>query len=95
MKFVRVSVSTVILAVTVAPAVRARQASTSNAPRVLSVTKPADDGGAGTLRWAIEASNATPDRETIAIDTGAARVITLKSPLPSIKGPVLIEGSAW
>ena len=95
MKLVRASVSTVILAVTVAPAVSARQASTSNAPRVLSVTNPADDGGAGTLRWAIESSNATPDRETIAIDTRPVRVITLKSPLPSIKGPVLIEGSAW
>ena len=52
-----------MLTVTVAPAVNARQASTSNAPRVLSVTNPADDGGAGTLRWAIEASHATPDRE--------------------------------
>jgi len=95
MKFVRVSVSTVMLAVTVAPGVFAGQASTPNTPRVLSVTSPADDGGAATLRWAIETSNATPERETIAIDTGSARVITLKSSLPPIKGPVLIEGSAW
>src|SRR6185436_14779660 len=95
MKFVRVSVSTVILAVTAAAAVTARQASTSNADRVLSVTNAADDGSAGTLRWAIEASNATPDRETIAIDTRPARVITIRSSLPPIKGPVFIEGSAW
>jgi 3-dehydroshikimate dehydratase len=95
MKFVRVSVSTVMLAVTFAPGVNARQVSTANAPRVLAVTNTDDDGGAGTLRWAIEASNATPDRETIAIDTGTARVIALKSSLPPITGPVVIEGTAW
>jgi 3-dehydroshikimate dehydratase len=84
-----------MLAVTVSPAVTARQASTSNAARVLNVTSSADDGGGGTLRWAIETSNATPDRETIAIDARLDRIITLTSPLPPIKGPVLIEGSAW
>ena len=70
MKFVRISVPTVMLAVTVAPGVNARQVSTPTTPRALSVTSTADDGGAGTLRWAIETSNATPERETIAIATG-------------------------
>jgi 3-dehydroshikimate dehydratase len=93
MRLVRVSVSTVLLAVAVAPAVVARQAAMPNASRVLRVTSAADDGTTGTLRWAIESSNASNQRETIAIDTAGA--ITLQSALPPVKGPVAIEGSAW
>jgi len=85
----RAAAAAMLLAAAVAPVVDATQAP---AGRVLGVTSAADDSTMGTLRWAIEASNATPDRETITIDP---LVITLKSPLPAIKGPVLIEGGAW
>ena len=65
--------------------------------RVLRVTSVADDSSAGTLRWAIETSNATPDRERIDLDIAGRgpHVITLRNPLPPIKGPVHIEGLAW
>jgi len=45
------------------------------------------------LRWAIEASNATADRETIELAT--VKPITLRSALPAIQGPVQIIGGAW
>lgn len=63
-----------------------------NASRVLRVTSNADDNSAGTLRWAIDASNATPEREIITIEVAD---IVVKHALPSIKGPAQIEGSAW
>src|SRR5689334_1975361 len=65
----------------------------SDAPRVLRVTSAGDDGAAGTLRWAIDTSNATPRRETI--ELAATDPITPKSALPAIKGPVEIVGAAW
>jgi 3-dehydroshikimate dehydratase len=66
-------------------------------PRVLRVDRLVDDASAGTLRWAIEASNATPERERIALDFAgrAPHVITLQRALPPVKGPVEIEGAAW
>ena len=67
------------------------------APRVLHVTSAADDRSTATLRWAIETSNATPERERIEIDVDgpASPVIKLERALPPIKGPVQIEGTAW
>jgi len=96
MNAVRVAMATCLLAVTMAPIVAARQAP-PGAASVLRVTSSADDGSAGTLRWAIETSNATPDRESIELESDgrSARIILLKSALPPIKGPVLIEGIAW
>jgi 3-dehydroshikimate dehydratase len=96
MSSVRVAVATGLLAVTMAPIVAALQAPPAGTPRVLRVTRSADDGSAGTLRWAIEASNATPDPETVSIEiSGGSATITLKSALPAIKGPVQIVGTAW
>ena len=67
------------------------------APEVLRVTRTADDGGEGSLRWAIERNNAAPGRLRIELDpTGQApHVIKLASALPAIKGPVAIEGAPW
>jgi 3-dehydroshikimate dehydratase len=95
MTSVRVLVATSLYLALMAALVSARQAVQPNAAAVLRVTSNSDDHSVGTLRWAIETSNATPDRETIAIDVEGQRAITLTSALPPIKGPVLIEGSAW
>src|SRR5262249_22697373 len=67
------------------------------APEVLRVTRSADDGGEGSLRWAIERNNAAPGRLRIELDPAgqAPHVIKLASPLPAIKGPVAIEGAPW
>lgn len=69
------------------------------APRIeaLRVDNYADDGGAGTLRWAIEQSNKSPGRHRIEIaGVGSPPyVIRPASPLPPIAGPVVIEGTAW
>jgi len=64
---------------------------------VLRVTRTADDGNEGSLRWAIERSNTAPGRFRIEIaPTGPApHVIKPASPLPPVKGPVQIEGMAW
>src|SRR6516164_5496603 len=60
-------------------------------------TRTADDGGEGSLRWAIERNNAAPGRLRIEVDPAgqAPYVIKLASPLPAIKGPVTIEGAPW
>src|SRR5436190_12563970 len=64
--------------------------------RVLRVTKTVDDASEGTLRWAITNSNATAERERIEIQADAsARTIRVNSPLPAVKGPVQIVGTAW
>jgi 3-dehydroshikimate dehydratase len=67
------------------------------APEVLRVTRTADDGGEGSLRWAIERNNAAPGRSRIELDPAgqAPHVIKLASALPAIKGPVVIEGAPW
>lgn len=87
----RATVPAILLAATVCGVLDAEQLAPA-ADRVLRVTSSADDRTPGTLRWAIETSNATPARETITIEIG---VTTLKSALPPIKGPVRIEGAAW
>jgi 3-dehydroshikimate dehydratase len=69
------------------------QSASTPAPEVLRVTRTADDGGEGSLRWAIERNNTAPGRFRIEIaPAGAApQVIKPASPLPAIKGPVTIE----
>jgi 3-dehydroshikimate dehydratase len=87
-----------VLLLTAATSAALGQATTTpGAPRVLRVTSTADDGSPGSLRWAIDASNATPDREHIEIDLALQmpHAIVLKSALPPVNGPVLIEGVAW
>src|SRR6516165_6755240 len=73
------------------------QSPSTPAPEVLRVTRTADDGGEGSLRWAIERNNAAPGRLRIEVDPAgqAPYVIKLASPLPAIKGPVTIEGAPW
>src|SRR6516165_9794538 len=73
------------------------QSPSTPAPEVLRVTRTADDGGEGSLRWAIERNNAAPGRLRIELDPAgqAPYVIKLASPLPAIKGPVAIEGAPW
>jgi 3-dehydroshikimate dehydratase len=80
----------------ISPVIARQSAPAPAPPVVLQVTSAADDGP-GTLRWAIAASNATRGRKTIelALDESNARIITLKSPLPPVKGPVQIVGSTW
>ena len=69
----------------------------SPAAREVLRVRSTDDGGEGSLRWAIERNNAAPGRFRIEIaPTGPAPyVIKPASPLPPIKGPVEIEGTAW
>ena len=73
------------------------QSPSTAAPEVLRVTRTADDGGEGSLRWAIERNNAAPGRFRIEVAPAgpAPHVIKLASPLPAIKGPVAIEGAPW
>ncbi len=59
----------------------------------LKVTRYADDGSEGTLRWALEKNNANPGNyriELAALGEGPY-VISVRSELPPIKGPVVIE----
>src|SRR5215831_632879 len=44
------------------------QSPSTAAPEVLRVTRSADDGGEGSLRWAIERNNAAPGRFRIELD---------------------------
>ncbi|MGC1331146.1 right-handed parallel beta-helix repeat-containing protein [Pseudomonas sp.] len=68
-----------------------------DAPQTLAVTSYADDGKDGTLRWAIEQNNQNPGHYRIEIQAvgSAPFVIKPASALPDIKGPVVIEGTAW
>jgi len=78
------------------PVIARQNAAAPASPVVLRVTSTADDG-VGTLRWAIATSNATRERKTIelALAGSSPPIIVLKSPLPPVKGPVQIAGSAW
>ncbi len=69
----------------------------ADAPQTLVVNSYADDGKDGTLRWAIEQNNQNPGHYRIEIQAvgSAPFVIKPATPLPDIKGPVTIEGSAW
>ena len=73
------------------------QNATPATPEVLRVTRYADDGNAGSLRWAIEQSNLAPGRWRIEIVANGTPPYVIKpaSPLPPVKGPVQIEGAAW
>jgi 3-dehydroshikimate dehydratase len=88
----RVATIAALVSATVSP-FSAASAPPLESGRVLRVSSAADDATAGTLRWAIEASNATSARETIELATAVA--ITPRAPLPAIKGPVQIVGAAW
>jgi hypothetical protein len=64
-----------------------------------TVTSTADDGSAGTLRWALSQVNADPSPDTDTIDfditTGTAPyLITPTSDLPAITHPVIIDGTS-
>ena len=61
----------------------------TGAARVLRVTNASDDGSAGTLRWAINTSNATPCVKKIELELDAhqPQIIALKESLPPIRGP--------
>lgn len=85
----------ILALVAIIPVAVVSAAAQADSDRVLRVTSAADDGGSGTLRWAIETSNSTPDGERIEINLDARPpVITLTAPLPPVKGPVSIEGVA-
>jgi 3-dehydroshikimate dehydratase len=86
------TIAAVLLAAASLP-LMAQTGKSSNGPRALRVTSAGDDGASGTLRWAIEASNATAERETI--ELAASEPIVPKAALPAIKGPVQIVGGAW
>jgi 3-dehydroshikimate dehydratase len=82
------------------PAQASAQASAQvPAPAVeaLRVTRYADDGNEGSLRWAIEASNRAPGRYRIEIAAAGTPPYVIKPTalLPAIKGPVQIAGAAW
>ena len=68
----------------------------SNDPRpALVVTKASDDGTDGTLRWAIQRSNAEPGKYRIVLTPpsgGGELAIKPTSALPAIVGPARIEG---
>lgn len=65
--------------------------------RPLTVDRYVDDSEPGSLRWAVETNNADPGKYRIEIAAPAQGepTITLTSPLPPVKGPVVIEGMAW
>ncbi|MBK4735260.1 NosD domain-containing protein [Noviherbaspirillum pedocola] len=65
-------------------------------PRLLLVTSLADDGSAGTLRAAILQNNQHPGqyRIRIAPQGPGPHVIRPVTPLPAIRGPVVIEGGS-
>ena len=72
---------------------RATPAAPTEALRVTST----NDGGEGTLRWAIERNNMAPGSYRIEVDPAGPPPYTIElvAPLPPIKGPVQIEGAAW
>ncbi|MFT4079130.1 NosD domain-containing protein [Rhodomicrobium sp.] len=74
-------------------ALMGQQVQADPAVEVLKVTRYGDDGGTGTLRWALEENNKNPGHYQIDIDAvGAAPyAIVVKSELPPIKGPVKIS----
>lgn len=57
-----------------------------------TVNSTSDDGGAGTLRWAINQANAVGDADAIEFSLPNPSTITLTSTLPAIAGDVEING---
>jgi hypothetical protein len=67
--------------------------STVPAPTFINVTNLLDDGSAGSLRWAINAANASQTINTINFDSNNTGTITLTSDLPTITDAVTITGT--
>lgn len=61
-------------------------------PAPFLVTSNLDDGGAGTLRWAIELANATAGADEIVFDTGVSGTIILNGSQLSITDELTIAG---
>ena len=66
-------------------------------PEVLKVTSSADDGSAGTLRWALEKNNQNAGHYRIEIQSPDNQPLVIKpvKPLPEILGPVDIINLDW
>jgi len=63
------------------------------APTFVNVTNLLDDGSAGSLRWAINTTNASQTINTINFDSNNTGTITLTSDLPAITDTVTITGT--
>ncbi|MDR6713126.1 3-dehydroshikimate dehydratase [Pseudomonas hunanensis] len=72
-------------------------ATAQTAIQTLQVTRYADDGEPGSLRWAIETNNQNPGQYQIDIAAigQPPYVIRPTRALPEIKGPVRITGLSW
>lgn len=64
---------------------------------VLKVVSVADNGGMGTLRWALDRNNLNPGKYRIEIDLPANSPMVIKpgKPLPPVQGPVDIINMNW
>jgi len=89
----------VIASVMLLLAVPASQANDRNGDdrtftNVFRVYKGTDDGSPGTLRWAILQANQSPGLDKIVIEPRGNRPLVIKpdSLLPTIQGPLVIEG---
>lgn len=73
------------------------QDNTALSPEVLHVTSPADDGSAGTLRWALEKNNQHPGHYRIELHASGKDPLVIKpvKPLPPILGPVALVNVDW
>ena len=67
----------------------------TTAPLTFTVTSTADDFSFGTLRRAIDDANLNAGPDTIEFDIapGGPQTIALLSPLPTITGPIAIDGT--
>ena len=64
----------------------------------ITIVSNTNDGGAGSLRAAIEAANSSPGQQTISFNIPGVSPVTpanisLASPLPQLTDPVIIDGS--
>lgn len=64
---------------------------------VLTVTSSADDGSAGTLRWALDKNNQNPGHYRIELQSPNNQPLVIKplKPLPAVQGPVEIINLDW
>ncbi len=97
MSYARIIRAAILLAALPSALPCAAVAQNAAPPEVLRVTRYADDANEGSLRYAIEQSNRAPGRYRIEIEAAGAApyVIRPNAPLPPLKGPVQIEGTAW